>query len=241
MTKEKIYLIATPIGNLGDITLRALEVIETLDVLVCEDTRVTSGLIESYKKKGLISNTPKYFVYNDFNEGRVTSKIIEMIKQGDVVGLVSDAGMPTISDPGYKIVRACYDQGLEVEVIPGASSVSTALAKSGLGGESYLFVGFLPKKKIKRSKLINNIGAALATFKALRVVIYVSPHKIVKDLDDLEQGLEGIEVVGVLLREMTKMYEERLEGSIKEIRDLVSENARGEMVLVIAKLQKRAP
>lgn len=237
MERGKLYVIGTPIGNLGDITLRALRVIDTLDVLVCEDTRVTSGLVNYYLGKGLLTHRPRYIACNDFNEARVAPNIVEMIKSGQVLGLVSDAGMPTISDPGYRVIRGCLAEKILVEVVPGVSSVTTALAMSGLGGDQFLFLGFLPKKIGKRKQLLKTMKIMMEQTESLKIVIFVSPHRISKELSEIRDVVDKVTIV--LLREMTKKFEEKIEMSIDQ---LISKyeitKARGEMVLVMQMTRK---
>ncbi|MFH2019313.1 MAG: 16S rRNA (cytidine(1402)-2'-O)-methyltransferase [bacterium] len=237
METGKIYIIGTPIGNLGDITLRALKVIDTLDILVCEDTRVTSGLINYYLEKGLLTHRPRYIACNDFNEARVSPNIVEMVKSGQVVGLVSDAGMPTISDPGFRVIKGCLDEKLRVVVVPGVSSVTTALTMSGLGGDHFLFLGFLPKKVGKRKQLLETMKIMMEQTESLKIVIFMSPHRISKELSEIKEALG--EVTIVLLREMTKKFEEKVELSITElIKKYETTKARGEMVLVMQKVRE---
>jgi len=234
ISKGKLYLIGTPIGNLEDITLRALEIINTLDVLVCEDSRVTSRLINHYLDKGLIQQRPSYVVVNDFNEARVAPSIIEIIKTGETVGFVSDAGMPTISDPGFRVIKGCLEEGIKIEVVPGVSSITTGLAMSGLGGDKFLFLGFLPKKAGKRKQLLDAGKQMMERVESLKLVIFVSPHRLSQELKEIEEALGGVKAV--LLREMTKKFEERIEMKIEELKLKYSEaKLRGEMVLILQK------
>lgn len=231
----KLFVVGTPIGNLDDVTYRAVDVFASVSIVVCEDTRVTSRLVNSLSDKHEFAPSIKYISYNDFNAKKQWKNIVDMIESGEKIALVSDAGMPTLSDPGYRVIRGCYDCELDVEIIPGVSSITTALTASGLGGESFIFVGFLPKKIGKRTKEIVRIKEAFGLFDDLRVVLFVTPHRLIKDLNSIAETLGG-NCRAVLMREMTKKFEERFEGSVSELRDLAGEKKlRGEMVLVISK------
>lgn len=231
----KLFVVGTPIGNLDDVTYRAVDVFASVDIVVCEDTRVTSRFVNSLSEKHGFVPSIKYISYNDFNAKQQWEYIVGMVESGEKIVLVSDAGMPTLSDPGYRVIRGCYDRKLDVEIIPGVSSITTALTFSGLGGENFIFVGFLPKKIGKRTKEIMRIKRAFGLFDDLRIVLFVTPHRLIKDLESIVEVLGG-DYRAVLMREMTKKFEERIEGSVSELRDLASEKKlRGEMVLVISK------
>lgn len=234
MSDGVLHVIGTPIGNLKDITLRALEVLDTLDVLVCEDSRVTSHLINHYLESGSLTHKPRYFVCNEFNESAVAPQIVAMVANGQKVGIVSDAGMPALSDPGYRAIRGVLDAGLAVDVIPGVSSLTTALALSGVGGEHFLYIGFLPKKHGKRTDLLVSVKEMLEKRDSLRVIIFISPHKLVKELTEIGSLLGG-ETHAVLLRELTKKFQERVEGTVSELLARYEKTApKGEMVLVLS-------
>ena len=233
MNEGKLYLIGTPIGNLGDISLRAIETFNKIEVLVCEDSRVSARLINYYFAKGMIQNKPHYVPYNEFNEDRIFPSIVEMVRNGQKVGLVSDAGMPTISDPGYPLVRAIIDARLPIEVIPGPTALTTALPWSGIGGEVALYLGFLPKTSGKAVKMLESAKMMMEKISSTRVVLYVSPHRLVKDLTMI-RGVMG-EVHCVLMRELTKQFEERIEGRVSELIAKYSEKkVKGELVLVLS-------
>ena len=228
----KLYVIGTPIGNMKDITLRAIETLSKVEVLVCEDSRNASKLVNHYQKLGMIERRPRYIPYNEFNESSVYTKIRELIEAGSTVALVSDAGMPAISDPGYRIIRECYDKGLEVEVIPGVSTVTTALSASGIGGDSFIFLGFLPKKQGKRQSTLEKTRETLESVAGMRIVIFLSPHKAVREIGEIKEVLGDRRVV--LMREMTKIFEERVEASLSELLErATAKKYKGEMVLVI--------
>lgn len=238
MAKGTLYVIPTPIGNLGDITLRALEMFNHIEFLVCEDTRVAGKLISKYMKMDLISKKPEYLVYNDYNARGSWRKIIDLIESGSNVGIISDAGTPTISDPGYRLIRGAYNAKIKVEVLPGASSVTVALTVSGLGGEHFLFTGFLPKKAGKRRKEIKKIITTMELFGDCRIVILITPHRLEKDLVALSE-LINPDTQTVLLRELTKKFEERIEGTLSNLLELSKvKKFKGELILVLANAQE---
>lgn len=233
MNSGKLYVIGTPIGNLGDITCRAIETLGKIEILVCEDSRVTARLINYLIEKDYLVNKPRYIAYNEFNEDRMWSEIVAMVQEGKQVGLVTDAGMPTISDPGYKLIRGMLDAQLSLEVIPGPTALTTALPYSGMGGEVVVYLGFLPKTRGKAEKMLEASRELLERIGSGRLVLYVSPHRVEKDL-----GLI-LEVMGdmraVLLRELTKQFEERIEGKVSELLARVkTRKPKGELVLVLA-------
>lgn len=229
-----LYVIGTPIGNLGDITLRAIETLGKLEVLFCEDSRVTSKLINHLIEKKLIDKKPRYVPYNEFNEDRIFAQIVEMVSQGQDVGLVSDAGMPAISDPGYRAIRGCLDAQLPVKVIPGPTALTTALPYSGIGGEVALYLGFLPKTSGKANRMLASAKTMMDEVPSTRVVLYVSPHRLHKDLPHILESIGDVHCV--LMRELTKQFEERVEGSVSElIEKYPKDKVKGELVLVLAK------
>lgn len=230
-----LYVIGTPIGNLGDITLRAIDTLGKIEVLFCEDSRVTSKLINHLLLKGLISKKPRYVPYNEFNEDRMFQQIVDMVAQGTDVGLVTDAGMPAISDPGYKAIRGCLDAHLNVQVIPGPTALTTALPYSAIGGEIAVYLGFLPKTSGKAMRMLQESKLMMDKISSTRVVLYVSPHRLLKDLAHIREVM-GENAHCVLLRELTKQFEERVEGSVAELIDKYTKNkVKGELVLVIGR------
>ena len=230
-----LYVIGTPIGNLGDITLRAIETLNNIEVLFCEDSRVSSRLINHLIEKNLLSHRPRYIPYNEFNEERIFAQLVDMVSQGEKVGLVSDAGMPAISDPGYRAIRGCLDAQLSVQVIPGPTALTTALPYSGIGGEIAIYLGFLPKTSGKATKILEASWEMLDKLGTGRLVLYVSPHRLVKDLTQIKEVMGG-ETHAVLMRELTKQFEERIEGSVDKLLDHYTvKPAKGELVLVISK------
>ena len=224
-----LHVVATPIGNLGDITIRALNVLAAADYILCEDTRVTSRLLERYG----IRNAMK--PYHEHNAEKVRPAIIAGLQDGKSFALVSDAGVPLVSDPGYRLVQACIAEGLAVTGIPGASATLTALALSGLPTDCFTFIGFLPQKSKARIDL-------LASFKKLpsTLIAFESPHRIVDALADVTAALGERPIA--MARELTKLHEEVLRGTANEVREILRarESVKGEIVLVIGPPQDEA-
>ena len=225
-----MYLVATPIGNLEDITLRALRVLrEEAAVIACEDTRQTQKLLEHFQiRKPLLS-------YHEHNEANRTGQILDALERGDSVALVSDAGTPLISDPGYRVVHEAVAKDYPVVPLPGASAALAALAASGLPTDQFRFIGFLPPKAGARRKALQSLSAESAT-----VIAYESPHRILESLGDMA------EIFGprplVLARELTKVHEEFLRGSASTIRDELERRSsvKGEITLVIGRAEAQA-
>lgn len=229
----KLLVIGTPIGNLADVTIRQIEAFEQVEVLFCEDSRVSSRLIDSLIAKKLLTKKPRYVPYNEFNEDRIFTQIVALVSEGKQVGLISDAGMPTISDPGYKAIRECLEQGLDVQVIPGPTAMTTALTWSGIGGEITIYVGFLPKTSGKAIKILEASREMLGKLGTGRVVLYVSPHRLIKDLAHIKEVYGG-GIRAVLMRELTKQFEERIEMSVAELIEKYTQTkVKGELVLVL--------
>lgn len=219
-----LYIVATPIGNLKDLTFRALEILKSVDYIVCEDTRVTGKLLTHYE----IKNTMKSF--NDFNEQSRTPQIINDLLTGVNIALVSDAGTPLVSDPGYKLVRASIKEGVKVESIPGPSAVITALTVSGLPPDKFIFLGYLPKKEGKRIEILNDLkkSAIVAT-----VIAYESPYRLVSSLESIKQVFGDIEVV--ICRELTKMHEEIRREKVTELIEHFSKvKPKGELIILFS-------
>lgn len=218
-----LYLVATPIGNLGDISLRALELLATADVIACEDTRVTRKLTERY---GIA--TP-LTAYHEHNAAEARPKILARLAQGQTVALVSDAGTPLISDPGYRLVRAAVEAGHAVTALPGASAVLTALTLAGLPTDRFFFEGFLPPKQGARQKRIAEIAAIPAT-----LVLFESGPRLAASLVDLAEGLGPR--AAAICRELTKLHEEIRRGDLVSLaRDYAAGGeTRGEIVIVVA-------
>lgn len=195
-----LTLVPTPIGNLKDITLRALEVLKEVDAIICEDTRRTGILLHHYEiSKPLI-------VLNDYNEARNLEQIVERLKEGQNLALVSDAGTPLVSDPGYKLVRECIAQNVPIDSLPGPSSVITALTLSGLPPDKFIFLGYPPEKTGRRIKLFENLKLHLKGVKLNQTIIMlVSPHKLLRTLEDIKDVYPDTHIV--LAHELTKIHQ----------------------------------
>lgn len=218
----KLILCGTPIGNLEDVSARALRALSEADVVACEDTRRTRKLLSHHgiRVRSLVA-------YHDANERRAVGGLVRRVVEGSTVVLVSDAGMPGISDPGYRLVQACVAAGLSIEIVPGPSASVAALAVSGLPAGRFVFEGFLPRKQSDRRNRIAEISADTRT-----IVIYESPHRIEASISDLLDGLG--DRPACLARELTKLHEEVRRGSLSELLESVrTVGARGEIVLVI--------
>ena len=217
-----LFIVATPIGNLKDITLRALEVLQSVDFIICEDTRRTSLLLQHYKiKKPLI-------ILNDFNESKNIHFIVDRLQNGQNLALVSDAGTPLISDPGYKLVRECLAQGIKVDSIPGPSSVITALTLSGLPPDKFLFLGYLPEKPGQRMQLLSKLTLIHDSIR-VTYIAFVSPYKLLRTLQDMKEVFGDIEVV--LAHELTKIHQSVEKKKISEWLETLK-NPKGEYVLL---------
>jgi len=219
----KLYIVSTPIGNLGDISFRCLETLKTVNVIACEDTRVTKKILHHY-----IINA-KLITYNSINESKQVYRLIERLNSGENIALVSDAGTPCISDPGYRLVHDCHLENIEVVSIPGPSSVIAALSISGLPTDSFYFCGFLPRKKGRKTKF--EFLVSLPT----TVIVYESPHRVLKTLKDIYSYM-GDRNISVC-REITKMYEEVLFDSVSSVINNFEErnSIKGEFVILISK------
>lgn len=213
---------ATPIGNAGDISARALDILDAADVVACEDTRVTSKLFAVYGLK-----TPLWS-YHEHNAAGQRPKLIKRLKDGETVALVSDAGMPTISDPGFKLINACIDEGIALTCAPGPSAVTTALALSGMPTDRFFFQGFLPAKKAQRRKVLGEIGQIPGT-----IVIMESAKRLAAMLADATDVLGPRDCA--VTRELTKRFEEVRRGTLSELADHYADNGppKGEITLVI--------
>jgi len=220
---DVLYLISIPIGNLLDITKRAVESLEKVEILLCEDTRVAGKLLKLLD----IKNKPKLVSFYDEVEKQKTGQVMEWLKEGKGVGMVSDAGTPLLSDPGWYLVRECIKQGLEFEVVPGVSAVVTALQLSGLPMDKYSFLGFLPKKGGKRKRILEKYGSVLGT-----KVFYESPFRVERLLGDILEVWGDSEVA--LCREMTKKHQEIIRGKMSEVLEKIKgKTLKGEVVLVV--------
>jgi 16S rRNA (cytidine1402-2'-O)-methyltransferase len=220
-----LYIIPTPIGNLKDITLRALEVLQEVDGIVCEDTRRSILLLNHYQiKKPLIA-------LNDFNESREFPKILERLKSGENLALISDAGTPLVSDPGYKLVRECLKEGIEVDSLPGPSSVTTALTLSGLPPDKFFFWGYLPDKPGQRQAHYQKIKEVYQIIPTT-FIIFVAPFKLVKTLGEMMESLGDIDIT--LAKELTKIHQKVATKKITTWHEYLKKNSpKGEYVLLI--------
>ncbi len=209
MTREgTLFIVATPVGNLGDITLRALEVLRSVDAVLAEDTRRTTGLLTHYDiKKPLIS-------FFEGNEERKISEVLEQLKKGGKIALVSDAGTPLISDPGFKLVREVIKQGIKVDSIPGPSAAIVALTISGLPPDKFIFLGYLPKTPGKAQKVIEHIKKILE-IQNMTVILFESPYRLIKTLILIKQNLGNITIV--VCRELTKVHQEVRRENISDV------------------------
>ncbi len=218
---SKLYIIPTPIGNLEDITLRSLRILKEVDLILAEDTRTSSKLLRHYEiSKPLLS-------HHKFNEHKTADKIKEKIEAGEDVALISDAGTPGISDPGFLLVRTCVEADIEVECLPGATAFVPALVNSGLPCDRFAFEGFLPPKKGRQKKL-----TSLET-EERTMVFYESPYRLVKTLEQLAEHLGGDRNASVS-RELTKIHEENARGTLDSlIQHFKSKTVKGEIVVVV--------
>ncbi|MDQ7820553.1 MAG: 16S rRNA (cytidine(1402)-2'-O)-methyltransferase [Armatimonadota bacterium] len=216
-----LYVVATPIGNLNDITLRALEVLRSVDVIACEDTRHTRVLLDRHGiRTPLVS-------YHEHNEDRRAPELLARLKAGQSVALVSDAGTPVLSDPGFVLVRRAVEEGIPVVPVPGPSAITAALSVAGLPPDRFAFVGFLPRRRAQRRRLLQEVAALPWT-----LVAFEAPHRIQEALEDVVAVLGDRPVA--LVREMTKTFEQVIRGRASEVLAAVRERPpRGELTLVV--------
>jgi 16S rRNA (cytidine1402-2'-O)-methyltransferase len=214
-----LYIVSTPIGNLKDITLRAIEVLKSSDIILCEDKRKTSILLSEYNIKTKLLN------YTDYNKLNVTPKILNLLHQNKKISLVSDAGTPTVSDPGYYLINQCISNNYQIIPIPGVSALITALTVSGLPSNNFIFLGFLPNNKNKQLKILNN-------FKQIKssIIIYESPKRIYELLENIQKIFNNIELA--ICRELTKKFEQIIHGNITKILEK-KQIFKGEIVVII--------
>ncbi len=222
-----LYLISTPIGNLQDISARALSTLQKVDIVACEDTRTSGALFTLLGIK-----VKKMIPLHDFNEKQMSEKLIPQLKQNIDIALVSDAGTPLISDPGYKLVNLCYDNHIPITTIPGANAVLSALQLSGLPSDSFLFAGFLPPKTVARQKSLASFATTPAT-----LIFYETGNRLCAFLADAFTVLGNRKMA--MVREITKKFEEVKRGTIQELLSFYTENGapKGELVLVFDKYQ----
>lgn len=213
-----IYFVATPIGNLGDMSFRAIETLKKVDVIACEDTRTSKVLLDKFeiRNKFLIS-------YHKFNEQESSNNIIKLVLEGKQIAIISDAGMPGISDPGNVLAKKLVENGIEFTVIPGASALTTALVLSGFDSRNFFFAGFLPEKNTERNKLISQISTLCTT-----LIFYVSSHNIKQDVSYLKDHLGNRKAC--LIKELTKIFETKYYFTLNALPEI---DERGEFVLII--------
>ncbi|MBW3467663.1 16S rRNA (cytidine(1402)-2'-O)-methyltransferase [Arthrospiribacter ruber] len=216
-----LYLVPTPIGNLRDITLRAIDILKSVDVILAEDTRTSGKLLKHLEIQRPLQS------YHIFNEHKTVEKLIERMQKGEKMALVSDAGTPGISDPGFLLVRAAKEAGLEVNCLPGATAFVPALVNSGLPNDRFTFEGFLPHKKGRKTRIEN------LQDEARTMVFYESPHRLMKTLEQFSEAF-GPDRMASVSRELSKLYEENVRGSLSELIAYYQENPiKGEIVLVV--------
>ena len=220
----KLFIVPTPIGNLQDMTFRAINVLKSVDLILAEDTRVSGKLLKHFE-----INT-KMQSYHMHNEHKILKSIVDKLKSGIEIALISDAGTPAISDPGFLLTRACVDEGIAIECLPGATAFVPALVNSGLPNDRFVFEGFLPIKKGRQTRL------KLLAQETRTIVIYVSPHKLNKTLEEIIMYFGSDRQISVS-RELSKIYEETLRGTAQSILEHYnSKQVKGELVLIISGL-----
>ncbi|GLU51876.1 16S rRNA (cytidine(1402)-2'-O)-methyltransferase [Dyadobacter frigoris] len=218
----KLYIVPTPIGNLEDITLRAINVLKSVDVVLAEDTRTSGQLL---KHLGISKPMHSYHIHN---EHQSITRIIERILKGETMALVSDAGTPAVSDPGFLLVRECIKYGITIECLPGPTAFVPALVNSGLPSDRFTFEGFLPHKKGRQTRMQNLVNEDRT------MIFYESPHRLIKALQQFAEYF-GADRQACVSRELTKIYEENVRGTIQEIITYFSEKTiKGEIVIIVA-------
>lgn len=218
---SKLYIVPTPIGNLEDITLRALTVLKSVDFIIAEDTRVSSNLLRHFEIQ------KKMFSHHLHNEHQNVQHLAQLIKAGEIAALISDAGTPGISDPGFLLVRECIKNGIEVDCLPGATAFVPALVNSGLPCDKFVFEGFLPQKKGRQSRLI------FLKEETRTLVFYESPHRLIKALEEFMEHF-GASRLASVSRELSKMHEETVRGTLTEILNhFKDKNIKGEIVIIV--------
>ena len=221
--KPGLYCVATPIGNMGDISFRAIKILQESDLILCEDTRVTKKILQKFEiNKKLISN-------HKFNEKKNIEKVLEILKNKKIVSLVSDAGTPAVSDPGRILVKECVKNGIDIFPLPGASAVSAAISISGFS-DTFYFCGFLPEKQSQIKKLFKNLSSLESS-----IIFFISPNKLDKRIDDLKEFFLNRDIV--ICREISKYHEEYIRTSIKELSN-VNFSRKGEITVIISEPKK---
>jgi len=219
---SKLYVVPTPIGNLEDMTFRAINVLKEVDLILAEDTRTSGFLLKHYEIKNKLQS------YHKFNEHQQLKHYIELLESGQNIALISDAGTPAISDPGFLLVRACKENNIDVETLPGATAFVPALVNSGLPNDRFIFEGFLPVKKGRQKRL----KALLEEDKTM--IFYESPHRLIKALEQFSE-LFGADRQASVSREISKLHEENIRGTLAElIQHFKQKNVKGEIVIVLS-------
>jgi len=222
----KLFVVPTPVGNLEDMTFRAIRVLKNADLILAEDTRTSGFLLKHFEIK-----TPMQS-HHKFNEHKTVDNIVQRIKNGQIIALISDAGTPAISDPGFLVVRECIENGIDVECLPGATAFVPALVASGLPNNRFCFEGFLPQKKGRQTKINDLIGETRT------MIFYESPFRLVKTMTQLSEVF-GKERKASVSREISKIYEETIRGTLEElITHFTERNPKGEIVLIVAGLEE---
>ena len=220
--KSSLYLVPTPIGNLGDITLRALEVLKSVDTILAEDTRTSGILLKHYEINKPLQS------FHIFNEHKTVNGLIERLNKGEVMALISDAGTPGISDPGFLLVREALKAGVKIDCLPGATALIPALVKSGFPTDRFVFEGFLPHKK-GRQTILKKLAEEERT-----IIFYESPHRLVKALEQLKEYF-GADRQASVSRELSKKFEETKTGTVEElVKHFSSKEVKGEIVVVVS-------
>ena len=218
---SKLYLVPTPIGNLEDITLRAIRVLKEVDLILAEDTRTSGKLLKHFE---ISTHMHSHHMHN---EHKTVANIVERIKNGDSIALISDAGTPAISDPGFLLTRACIENDIKIECLPGATAFVPALVNSGLPNDKFVFEGFLPVKKGRQTRLI------FLAEETRTIIFYESPHKLLKTLTNFAEYFGEDRPISVS-RELTKLYEETIRGTVAElIQHFTNKDPKGEFVVVV--------
>ena len=222
----KLFIVPTPIGNLQDMTFRAINVLKSVDLILAEDTRVSGKLLKHFEINTRMQS------YHMHNEHKILKSLVDKLKSGLEIALISDAGTPAISDPGFLLTRACVDEGIAIECLPGATAFVPALVNSGLPNDRFVFEGFLPIKKGRQTRL------KLLAQETRTIVIYVSPHKLNKTLEEIVMYFGPDRQISVS-RELSKIYEENLRGTAQSILEHYnSKQVKGEIVLIISGLNQ---
>ena len=218
----KLYIVPTPIGNLKDMTFRAIEVLQEVDLILAEDTRTSAKLLKHFDV------TTHMHSHHMHNEHKTTQGIVERIKAGENIALISDAGTPAISDPGFLLTRACVEAKIEVDCLPGATAFVPALVNSGLPNDKFVFEGFLPVKKGRQTRLL------LLASETRTIIFYESPHKLLKTLSQFVEYFGGERNISIS-RELSKLHEETIRGSVTELlKHFEAKPVKGEIVIVVA-------